>query len=147
MLYTCTQYLSNTKRKHLFILFIAIVVYQLDFLLFQSSVWSFKMKDDPISKQYQIYTDTIFKRKFYLNIIIHLTSTPLYQINYYLYEKYAGNRYEAVTRYFKSSICTFKLSITYTEVDDSRQMYFFDRKDKGCPILGEYMTHLRKHST
>lgn len=62
-------------------------------------------------------------------------------------KKYAGNRYEAVTRYFKSSRCTFKLSITYTEVDDSRQMYFFDRKDKGCPILGEYMTHLRKHST
>lgn len=54
---------------------------------------------------------------------------------------------KAATRYFKSSRCTFKLSITYTEVDDSRQMYFFDRKDKGYPILGEYMTHLRKHST
>lgn len=80
-------------------------------------------------------------------ISIYMYSVILEFITIFMKQKYPGDGYKAITRYFKSGRCTFKLSIIHTEVDDSRQMYFFDRKDKGCPILGEYMTHLRKHST
>lgn len=78
---------------------------------------------------------------------LHVLRYTIEFITIYTKQKYPGDGYKAITRYFKSGRCTFKLSIIHTGVDDSRQMYFFDRKDKGCPILGEYMTHLRKHST